>query len=162
MTSDSQMKDTATSMGETNIVTSSRTNAPPTMAPAEKPGKFGIDFKDGSKRYWFTSPLFVCSGSLAKTLLRMQLGGESLPMVDRFLCHPLLCANKELFSSFDPAQVQEMIYMANSATAKVEGIGKVCLKITSGKVLTLNNVLYVPELCRNFIYVSLLDKNGFK
>ena len=29
-------------------------------------------------------------------------------------------------------------------------------------VLTLNNVLYVPELRRNLIYVSLLDKNGFK
>ncbi|PHT49278.1 hypothetical protein CQW23_13486 [Capsicum baccatum] len=29
-----------------------------------------------------------------------------------------VCANKELFSSFAPAQVEEMIYMANSATAK--------------------------------------------
>ncbi|KAF3654693.1 putative phosphoserine aminotransferase, chloroplastic-like [Capsicum annuum] len=30
-----------------------------------------------------------------------------------------VCANKELFSSFAPAQVEEMIYMANSAMAKV-------------------------------------------
>ncbi|PHU16871.1 hypothetical protein BC332_12566 [Capsicum chinense] len=73
-----------------------------------------------------------------------------------------VCANKELFSSFAPAQAEEMIYMANSATAKVEGTGKICLKMTSGKVLTLNNVLYVPELRRNLISVSLLDKNGFK
>lgn len=55
-------------------------------------------------------------------------------------------ANKELFVAFSPAQGKEKIYMANSATTKVEGIGKVCLKITSDKVLTLNNVLYVPEL----------------
>ncbi|PHT60556.1 Protein AIG1 [Capsicum baccatum] len=55
-----------------------------------------------------------------------------------------VCSNKELFSSFAPAQVEEMIYMANSATVKVEGTGKVGLKMTSGKVLTLNNVLYVP------------------
>ena len=34
--------------------------------------------------------------------------------------------------------------------------------MTSGKVLTLNNVLYVPELRRNLISVSLLDKNEFK
>ncbi|PHT34013.1 hypothetical protein CQW23_25813 [Capsicum baccatum] len=73
-----------------------------------------------------------------------------------------VCANKELFSAFTPAQVEEKIYMENSVTIKVEGTGKVCLKMTSGKVLTLNNVLYVPELRKNLISVSLLDKNGFK
>ncbi|KAF3639815.1 putative phosphoserine aminotransferase, chloroplastic-like [Capsicum annuum] len=73
-----------------------------------------------------------------------------------------VCANKELFSSFAPAQAEEMFYMTNSATDKVEETGKICLKMTSGKVLTLNNVLYVPELRRNLISVSLLDKNGFK
>ncbi|PHT67156.1 hypothetical protein T459_31581 [Capsicum annuum] len=73
-----------------------------------------------------------------------------------------VCANKELFSSFALAQAEEMIYMANSATAKVEGTGKICLKMTSDKVLILNNVLYVPELRRNLIFVSLLDKIGFK
>ncbi|PHT74651.1 hypothetical protein T459_21928 [Capsicum annuum] len=46
MTSDSQMQDAATFVGATNIVTSSCTNALPTMALAEKPEKFvGIDFK---------------------------------------------------------------------------------------------------------------------
>ncbi|PHT61769.1 hypothetical protein T459_34373 [Capsicum annuum] len=44
-----------------------------------------------------------------------------------------VCVNKELFSSFAPSQAEEMIYMANSATAKVEGTGKNCLKMTSGK-----------------------------
>ncbi|PHT43623.1 hypothetical protein CQW23_17648 [Capsicum baccatum] len=43
-----------------------------------------------------------------------------------------VCASKELFSSFSLAQVEEMIYMANSATARVEGTGKVCLKMTLG------------------------------
>ncbi|KAF3619796.1 hypothetical protein T459_07198 [Capsicum annuum] len=36
-----------------------------------------------------------------------------------------VCANRELFSSFSLAQVEEMFYMANSATAKVEGTGKI-------------------------------------
>ncbi|KAF3647109.1 hypothetical protein FXO38_18819 [Capsicum annuum] len=44
-----------------------------------------------------------------------------------------VCANKELFSSFAPAQAEEMLYMANSAITKVEGTGKICLKMTSGK-----------------------------
>ncbi|PHT54694.1 hypothetical protein CQW23_03180 [Capsicum baccatum] len=73
-----------------------------------------------------------------------------------------VCANKELFPAFAPAQVEEKIYMTNSATAKVEGVGKVCSKMTYGKVLTLNNVLYVLELRKSLISVSLLDKNGFK
>ncbi|PHT60131.1 hypothetical protein CQW23_02494 [Capsicum baccatum] len=55
-----------------------------------------------------------------------------------------VCANKELFSTFALAQVEEKINMTNSATAKVEGTGNACLKMTSSKVLTLNNVLYVP------------------
>ncbi|PHT31218.1 Viral cathepsin [Capsicum baccatum] len=57
-----------------------------------------------------------------------------------------VCANKELFSMFTLAQGEEMIFMANSATAKLKGIGKVCLKITSGKVLTLNNVLDISNI----------------
>ncbi|PHT93150.1 hypothetical protein T459_01032 [Capsicum annuum] len=57
-----------------------------------------------------------------------------------------ICANNELFSTFAPAQVKVKIYMENSTTVKVEGTEKVFLKMTSGKVLTLNNVLYVPEL----------------
>ncbi|PHT27500.1 hypothetical protein CQW23_32904 [Capsicum baccatum] len=73
-----------------------------------------------------------------------------------------ICANKELFSSFASAQAEEMLYMANSVTAKVKGTGKFFLKMTSGKVLTLNNVLYVPKLRRNLISVSLLDQNGLK
>ncbi|MDV3192908.1 MAG: hypothetical protein Q8840_03050, partial [Sweet potato little leaf phytoplasma] len=73
-----------------------------------------------------------------------------------------VCANKKLFSSLSPAQVDEIIYMDNSDTAKVEGTGKVGLKMISGKVLTLNNVLYVSELRRNLISISLLDKNEFK
>ncbi|KAF3633090.1 putative phosphoserine aminotransferase, chloroplastic-like [Capsicum annuum] len=73
-----------------------------------------------------------------------------------------VCANKELFSPFAPAQVEEMIYMAISTMSKVEGTEKVGLKMTSEKVLTLNNILYVLEIRRNLISVSLLDKNGFK
>ncbi|KAF3656791.1 hypothetical protein FXO37_15297 [Capsicum annuum] len=32
-----------------------------------------------------------------------------------------ICANKELFAAFAPAQWEEKIYMANSAAAKVKG-----------------------------------------
>ena len=42
------------SVGATNIATSSCTNTPPTMAPAEKPEKFmGIDFKRWQQKMFF-------------------------------------------------------------------------------------------------------------
>ncbi|PHT80920.1 putative low-specificity L-threonine aldolase 1 [Capsicum annuum] len=54
MTTESQMMDATTSMGANNIATSSRTNAPPMMAPAEKPEKFsGIDFKRWQQKIFF-------------------------------------------------------------------------------------------------------------
>ncbi|PHU00079.1 hypothetical protein BC332_29866 [Capsicum chinense] len=54
MTSDSQMQDAAMPVGTTNIATSSCTNAPPTMAPAEKPKNFvGINFKRWQQKMFF-------------------------------------------------------------------------------------------------------------
>ncbi|KAL6333744.1 hypothetical protein AAG906_028930 [Vitis piasezkii] len=46
--------------------------------------------------------------------------------------------------------------------SKVEGRGKVILKMTSGKELTLNDVLHVPDIRKNLVSGSLLSKNGFK
>ncbi|PHT63914.1 hypothetical protein T459_32212 [Capsicum annuum] len=54
MATESQTMDATTSVGATNIATSSRTNAPPTMPPTEKPKKFsGIDFKQWQQKMFF-------------------------------------------------------------------------------------------------------------
>ncbi|MDV3146714.1 MAG: Ty1/Copia family ribonuclease HI [Sweet potato little leaf phytoplasma] len=52
--------------------------------------------------------------------------------------------------------------MGNSATAGVLGKGKVLLKLTSGKILSLNDVLYVPSLRRNLVFGSLLNRAGLR
>lgn len=52
--------------------------------------------------------------------------------------------------------------MENSSTSTVEEQRKIVLKMTSGKELTLNNVLHVPEIRKNLISEPLLIKNGFK
>ncbi|KAH9750232.1 hypothetical protein KPL71_013800 [Citrus sinensis] len=56
----------------------------------------------------------------------------------------------------------EKLFMGNSATSEIEGQGKVILKMTSGKELTLNNVFYVPEIQKNLVSGSLLNKHGFQ
>ncbi|XP_010544457.1 PREDICTED: uncharacterized protein LOC104817078 [Tarenaya hassleriana] len=70
-------------------------------------------------------------------------------------------ANKWMFSSYVPAKDGETVFMGNSTTAKVEGTGKVALKMTSEKIVTLINVLHVPEIQKNLVSTSLMVKHGF-
>ena len=52
--------------------------------------------------------------------------------------------------------------MRNSATSDVARIGKVVLKMTLGRDLTLNNVLFVSEIRKNLLSGSLLSRYGFR
>ena len=52
--------------------------------------------------------------------------------------------------------------MGNSATFEIKGQGKVILKMTSGKELTLTNVLYGPKIRKNLVSGSLLNNHGFQ
>ena len=71
-------------------------------------------------------------------------------------------ANISMFSSYTTVGGDEKFYMDNSSTSKVEGVGKIALKMTSGMIVTLINVLYVPDVHKNLVSKSLLSKNGFK
>ena len=73
-----------------------------------------------------------------------------------------VCIDHNLFSSYHPVDNGEEIFIGNSSTSKVVGKGKVILKMTSGKKLTLNDLLHVPDIRKNLVSCSLLSKNGFK
>ncbi|GAB2288016.1 hypothetical protein Dimus_037973 [Dionaea muscipula] len=73
-----------------------------------------------------------------------------------------VCANKKMFTTFTPATEGDKVFMGNSTTSTIEGEGKIVLKMTSEKELTLNNVMYVPEIRKNLISGSLLSKHGFR
>ena len=72
-----------------------------------------------------------------------------------------ICANKWMFKTYQPL-TNEVCYMGNSAVAKVAGKGTVALKLTSGKELTLTEVLHVTEIRKNLISGSMLNKKGFR
>ncbi|KAF5931719.1 hypothetical protein HYC85_027890 [Camellia sinensis] len=57
-----------------------------------------------------------------------------------------ICADKKMFTSYSIVDNGEQLFMGNSSTSKVEGQGKIVLNMTSGKELTLNNVLYPAVL----------------
>ncbi|XP_057495650.1 uncharacterized protein LOC130780646 [Actinidia eriantha] len=73
-----------------------------------------------------------------------------------------VCCDRELFSSFKETLNGEQLYMGNSSSSKEVGQGTVILKMTSEKQLTLNNVLYMPDIRKNLVSGSLLVKHGFK
>ncbi|KAH9802189.1 hypothetical protein KPL71_001277 [Citrus sinensis] len=73
-----------------------------------------------------------------------------------------VCSDKGLFISFETVSNGEKLFMGNSATFEIEGQRKVILKMTSGKELTLNDMLYVPEIRKNLVSGSLLNKHGFR
>ena len=67
-----------------------------------------------------------------------------------------------MFTEFEEAAEVDQVYMGNSSVSQVLGKGKVSLKLTSGKSLLLQNVLYVPSLRRNLISSGLLEIAGIK
>ena len=73
-----------------------------------------------------------------------------------------VCSDKMMFCTFEPIETGEKVFMGNSATSDIKGQCKVVLKMTSGKELTLTNVLYVPEIRKNLVSGSLLNSHGFR
>nr|XP_048321741.1 uncharacterized protein LOC125419571 [Ziziphus jujuba var. spinosa] len=62
-----------------------------------------------------------------------------------------VCASKSMFTSFEPKEIGEKLFMGNSTTSEIQGDGKIVLKMTSGKNLTLNNILYVLDIRKNLV-----------
>ena len=56
-----------------------------------------------------------------------------------------------------------IVYMGNNACSDVLGEGKYkLLPIVNGSKVILSDVLYVPNVSRNLILVSALDKKGYE
>ena len=64
-----------------------------------------------------------------------------------------------MFSTFEPIENGEKVYMGNFSTSKIKGQGKVVVKMISGKDLTLTNLLYVLEIHKNIVSGSLLNSH---
>ncbi|XP_016651037.1 PREDICTED: uncharacterized protein LOC107881548 [Prunus mume] len=73
-----------------------------------------------------------------------------------------ICGDRNLFTDYEQNSGGEKLYMGNASASAVEGKGSVLLKFTSGKVLTLLDVLHVPEIRKNLVSGPILSKKGFK
>ncbi|KAH7676279.1 RNA-directed DNA polymerase protein, partial [Dioscorea alata] len=73
-----------------------------------------------------------------------------------------ICNDKNLFKDYEIAADGHEVLMGNHNAVKVHGKGTVEIFFTSGKKLTLINVLHVPEVRKNLVSGNLLCKGGFK
>ncbi|KAK9119049.1 hypothetical protein Scep_017142 [Stephania cephalantha] len=83
-------------------------------------------------------------------------------MVDRYWCDMAHLLRQKFIFEFHSADSEDKLYMGNSSSSMVEGKGTVNMKFTSGKVVTLLNVLYVLDIRKNLVSGPLLNKKWFK
>jgi hypothetical protein len=72
-----------------------------------------------------------------------------------------VCSDLNLFSTYHAANDCSVL-MGNGSRAAVQGVGRVDIKLTSEKTLSLKNVQHVPRINRNLISGFLLCRDGFK
>ncbi|RVW78144.1 hypothetical protein CK203_049694 [Vitis vinifera] len=70
--------------------------------------------------------------------------------------------DKSLFKTFEDAKRDQKVQMGNEGRSKVLGKGTIEVAFTSGKRVTLINVLYVPDMNKNLVSGNLLGKPSIK
>lgn len=73
-----------------------------------------------------------------------------------------ICKDNSLFKRYELEEDGCVIYMINSSTATVKGKAIIDLELTSEKLLTLKHVNYIPEVRKNLVYDSFLNKYRFE
>ncbi|RVW54337.1 hypothetical protein CK203_068389 [Vitis vinifera] len=67
-----------------------------------------------------------------------------------------ICGNRSAFNSYTTVKEgDEQVFMGDSRSTPVIGKKKVLLKLTFGKVPTFSDVLHVPDICWNLVYLYL-------
>ena len=70
-----------------------------------------------------------------------------------------MCGNRSAFTSYTTIKEgDEQVFMGDSRSTPVIGKGKVLLKLTSGKMLVICDVLHVLDIRWNLVSISLLGK----
>ncbi|GJY82140.1 zinc finger, CCHC-type containing protein [Tanacetum coccineum] len=66
------------------------------------------------------------------------------------------------FKTYESLNDGSILHMGNKSTTLVHGRGCVDLKFSSGKIVSLFNVLHVPNIRKNWVSRSILNNYGYK
>ncbi|CAM8922385.1 unnamed protein product [Rhodiola kirilowii] len=73
-----------------------------------------------------------------------------------------VCRDKGLFKSFATTSEGRVLHMGDESTAPILGLGRVELEFSSGKIVVLCNVLFVPNIRKNIVSGTVLNKQGYR
>ncbi|GJU74953.1 zinc finger, CCHC-type containing protein [Tanacetum coccineum] len=73
-----------------------------------------------------------------------------------------VCKDRCWFKTYESLNDGSILHMENESTALVHGRGCVDLKFSFGKVISLLNVLHVPNIWKNLVSSSVLNNYGYK
>ncbi|GKC51087.1 zinc finger, CCHC-type containing protein [Tanacetum coccineum] len=73
-----------------------------------------------------------------------------------------VCKDRCWFKTFELVEDGSILYRGDEHFSPVHGKGSVVLEFSSGKIVTLFNVLYVPKLRKNLVFGPVLNKCGYK
>ncbi|GKA06241.1 zinc finger, CCHC-type containing protein, partial [Tanacetum coccineum] len=73
-----------------------------------------------------------------------------------------VCKDRCWFKTYESLNDGSILHMGNESTTLVHGRGCVDLRFSSGKVVSLLNVLHVPNIWKNLVSSSVLNNCGYK
>ena len=73
-----------------------------------------------------------------------------------------ISGNRNSFTTYELVGGDKVLHMGNPSSAKVMGKGTIELKLTFKKMITLIDVLDVPNIRKNLVSGTLLSKHDFK
>ncbi|GJT78959.1 zinc finger, CCHC-type containing protein [Tanacetum coccineum] len=73
-----------------------------------------------------------------------------------------VCKDRCWFKTYESLNDGSILHMGNESTALVHGRGCVDLKFSSRKIVSLFNVLHVPNIRKNLVSSSVLNNCGYK
>ncbi|GKD26074.1 zinc finger, CCHC-type containing protein, partial [Tanacetum coccineum] len=73
-----------------------------------------------------------------------------------------VCKDRCWFKTYESLNDGSILHMGNESTTLVHGRGCVDLRFSSGKIVSLFNILHVPNILKKLVSSSILNNYGYK
>jgi hypothetical protein len=96
---------------------------------------------------------------ISKVALSTEANDESVWFIDSGASAHMSC-NKEWIDQYHESTDETHIYLGDNRSHKIQGYRVICVNLPNGQMKQIHNVLYVPGIKKNLIFVSTItDQN---